>query len=68
MTPAMQKALESAARTGSPTHHLRGRSEWGGWGRTRRALISRGWLDESDTITDAGRAALNIHQRQEGGA
>lgn len=59
MTPAQLKCLQSAARTGNPTAHLFGRSEWGGWTWTRASLIRKGWLDgRNDTITDAGRAAL----------
>jgi hypothetical protein len=59
MTPAMRKALESARDKGTPTAHLRGMSDWGGWGVTREALFRRGWLSHGDfKITDAGRKAL----------
>lgn len=57
MTPAMQKALQSAVRTGSPTDHLRGAGEWGGWARTRASLMVRGWIGRDEKITATGRAA-----------
>lgn len=58
LSEAQWKALESAVRTGHPTSHLKGMSDWGGWGSTRNALQRKGYLDSSCRITPAGRAAI----------
>lgn len=58
LTEAQKKTLISARDVGIATHHLRGRSAFGGWEKTRIALMKRGLLDQFLRITDAGRAAL----------
>lgn len=64
LTPAMRAVLENMAAGRLATHHLRGRSEMGGFERTRIALLSRGLIETRygasiiDAITDKGRAAL----------
>lgn len=57
LSPAQFKALDSAVRHGSPTYHLSGMYDWGGWGGTRSALQRRGLLDTACRITQAGRDA-----------
>jgi hypothetical protein len=59
LSSAMHKALVSARDRGTPTAHLSGMSDWGGWGATRQALQRRGYLDVACRITDAGRSALS---------
>lgn len=62
LTVAGRRALESAVKHGSPTHHLSGSYDWGGWGGTRAALQRAGYLDGACQITDAGRAAIGAEQ------
>lgn len=58
LTEAQKRALQSAVDHGDPTHHLRGRSEHGGYTKTDIFLVKHGLLNREGRITDAGRAAL----------
>lgn len=56
----MLQALLSARDRGRATVHLKGRSEWGGWERTREALQRRGMLDAECGLTELGIDAIKL--------
>jgi hypothetical protein len=58
LTNAQRCALISARNTGNATSHLSGRSEMGGWERTRISLMQKGLIDRFSKITPAGMEAL----------
>lgn len=61
LSPAMRKVLLSARDRGSPTAHLSGMYDWGGWGGTRAAMQRKGLLDGACRMTDFGRRVIDYY-------
>lgn len=57
MTPNMIEALQCASR-GEHSDHFTDRSEHGGPGYARQALLDREFITDDNKITERGRAAL----------
>lgn len=65
LTPAMAKALQSFRDHGSLTHHLSGRSAWGGYTWTDAALRKAYLIDTHGRATVGGFEALAAYEAKQ---